>query len=156
MHLQNSILYSWGLVFNLLAASRAPEWKAAGFESSTQLWWWLLFVANGACHGLVIAFVMKILSSIWKLFMSASAVLVAGILQMALVRTPPLPAPPARAKLTARQPAAGRQRAARLILHGGGHPHVGAVPLQHARCAAPPRLPWPARALTHALAASVT
>jgi len=87
IHLQNLLLYSWGMLLNgaafLLFASNGSA-AGAGFETSTQLFWWILFVLNGAFHGLVISAVIKYLSSIFKLFMSACAIFVAGFLQLVL------------------------------------------------------------------------
>eukprot|EP00656_Telonema_subtile_P041211 TRINITY_DN4633_c0_g1_i5.p1 TRINITY_DN4633_c0_g1~~TRINITY_DN4633_c0_g1_i5.p1 ORF type:complete len:365 (-),score=76.72 TRINITY_DN4633_c0_g1_i5:110-1204(-) len=92
MHLQNLLLYSWGILFNGAAMLYMNSTKSSpGFESSGQLVWWILFVLNGAFHGLVISAVMKYLSSIFKLFMSACAIFVAGFLQILLFNASHLP-----------------------------------------------------------------
>eukprot|EP00658_Telonema_sp_P-2_P053268 TRINITY_DN4174_c0_g1_i10.p1 TRINITY_DN4174_c0_g1~~TRINITY_DN4174_c0_g1_i10.p1 ORF type:complete len:368 (-),score=116.30 TRINITY_DN4174_c0_g1_i10:234-1337(-) len=92
MHLQNVLLYSWGILLNgsaaLFYSSGAPS---PGFETATQTMWWIMFVLNGAFHGLVIGAVIKYLSSVFKLFMSACAIFVAGLLQLVLFNATHLP-----------------------------------------------------------------
>ncbi len=101
--LQNIILYAWGILFNstgmmysFFASSSSSDLNSSegdlvlseyessgyGFVSFLQLVWWTLFVLNGALHGLVISGVMKYLSSIWKLFMSACAIVFAMTAQI--------------------------------------------------------------------------
>lgn len=108
INLQNVILYSWGLLFNLIGifmtgfgggdsddATTAMEGGPGelrtedvsslfGFTSMAQFVWWTLFLLNGAFHGLIISAVMKHLSSIWKLFMNGLAIPIAGIWQMVM------------------------------------------------------------------------
>eukprot|EP00940_MAST-03C_sp_MAST-3C-sp2_P000538 g538.t1 len=111
INLQNVVLYSWGLLFNgcgiLMSASSSSaavvetdddlgvlETESAGgstffgFESMSQLIWWIMFVLNGAFHGLIISAVMKHLSSIWKLFMSGLSIPIAGLCTSILFGAP--------------------------------------------------------------------
>eukprot|EP00658_Telonema_sp_P-2_P045255 TRINITY_DN3319_c0_g1_i2.p1 TRINITY_DN3319_c0_g1~~TRINITY_DN3319_c0_g1_i2.p1 ORF type:complete len:379 (+),score=98.31 TRINITY_DN3319_c0_g1_i2:117-1253(+) len=92
IHLQNLLLYSWGILLNGSAALLYQSTsRSAGFETAPQTVWWILFVLNGAFHGLVISAVIKYLSSIFKLFMSACAIFVAGALQLVLFNASHLP-----------------------------------------------------------------
>jgi hypothetical protein len=105
--LQNLVLYSWGILFNcsglfyslLNSPTSSPSETTDdgvvvnlgeyddgngfyGFYSFAQFFWWTCFVLNGTFHGLIISGVMKYLSSIWKLFMSASAIFAAALFQI--------------------------------------------------------------------------
>ena len=92
IHLQNMLLYVWGVLFNsltLLGADGAKIWRLGLLHGYTPIVWAL--VLNNAFNGLAISAILKYTDNIVRVFAHAAAMMLTMALEVALFGATPTP-----------------------------------------------------------------
>jgi len=89
IHLQNMLLYSWGVLFNgiALVAKDHEQLKAQGLFGGYSLAVWLL-VSNNALNGLAISAILKFANNIVRVFAHTMAMMLTMVLEVVFVNAP--------------------------------------------------------------------
>jgi len=92
IHLQNVLLYSWGMLFNallLLAKDSEQLWVRGLFGGYTSFVW--LLVTNNALNGLMVSAILKFANNIVRNYAHTMSMMLTMVLEVAFTSAPLTP-----------------------------------------------------------------
>merc|ERR1712194_93496 len=93
IHFQNSLLYSWGVVFNLVGVLMNDTTALTSGDSFLHGWnfWTCMLVANSAISGLLISAILKFADNIARVYAASCAVLLTMVASVFILHNPVSP-----------------------------------------------------------------